>query len=229
MFFGSAECLVDFNKAEVQHILNHSMILLDTKSQQQKAKARFIFDNRWIKMNGYTEVIYNSWNLKVKGSRMFKLHKKIMHYRKRLLEWRKKENTNSRIQIQCIKREMESMQNLGGQREWDNWHSLKSQLEVAYRVEKENQARKSRVEWLQEGDTNNRFFHTVTSQRRMRNRIERLENQGGDICEGEQAVSEVISDYFKNIFTTADPVGRDCVLDRLNLEKDHRYNECSTY
>lgn len=50
---------------------------------------------------------------------------------------------------------------------------------------------------MQEGDSNSRYFHAVTSERRMRNKIERLENQGDDICEGKQEVTEIISEYFK--------------------------------
>lgn len=37
------------------------------------------------------------------------------------------------------------------------------------------------VNWLQEGDTNTKFFH---AQRRARNKIEKLTNQDGKECMG---------------------------------------------
>lgn len=47
MFFGSTDWMLDFEKAEVKHILtqysNHSMFLLDTNPHQPKMKSRFIF------------------------------------------------------------------------------------------------------------------------------------------------------------------------------------------
>lgn len=90
-----------------------------------------------------------------------------------------------------------------------------SQLEVAYKVEKEYWAKKYRVEWLQEGDNNTRFFHEVTAQRRVRNRIDSMENQEGEICEVEQAVSKIITNYFQHLFTIADPVGGESALDGI--------------
>lgn len=94
---------------------------------------------------------------------MFKFHKKIQQSRKDLLEWRKKESTNSRTKIEGLKTEKEHMQSLGDQREWDKQHGLKNQLDVAYREEEDYWARKSRVTWLQKEDNNTSFFHAVTA------------------------------------------------------------------
>lgn len=50
-----------------------------------------------------------------------------------------------------------------------------------------------------------KFFHAATSLRRRRNRLEVLETQQGDLCEGEEVVGQEISDYFQRLFTTSDP------------------------
>lgn len=94
------------------------------------------------------DVIQDGWNVDVEGSRMFKLHKRVKHCRERLLEWRKKENTNSKIQIENIRGQMARMQDEGGQREWDSWYKLRTQLDEAYKADDEFWTRKSRVEWL---------------------------------------------------------------------------------
>lgn len=94
MFFGSAEGMVNFDKAVVQNILNqvsdHSMLMLDDNPQKQKIKSRFIFGNRWYSMRGCAEIVQNCWNIEVEGSRMFKFHKKLKYYRQK---WRKKMRT----------------------------------------------------------------------------------------------------------------------------------------
>lgn len=61
MFFGSVKWFLDFDKIEVKHILlqssNHSMLLLDIVPLQPKSKSKFIFDNRWSRIQGCDETI----------------------------------------------------------------------------------------------------------------------------------------------------------------------------
>lgn len=40
------------------------------------------------------------------------------------------------------------MQEEGGQRGWDSWYNLMTQLDDAYKAEEEFWSRKSRIEWL---------------------------------------------------------------------------------
>lgn len=53
-FFGSANWKLKWDTGDVSHILrqssDHSMIILDTKPQRKKTKARFIFDSKRTKM-----------------------------------------------------------------------------------------------------------------------------------------------------------------------------------
>lgn len=68
---------------------------------------------------------------------------------------------------------MEIMNEKGGQKGWDTWYDLRTQLDEAYKVEEEFWSRKSRVEWLQQGDKNTKYFYVVSAQRRKRNIIDR--------------------------------------------------------
>lgn len=122
MFFGSANWLLSSDQAMVQHILtqssDYSMVVLDSKPPVVKGKNRFIYDSRWSKMQNCTDQIQESWNITVEGSRMYKFHKRLQHCRNGLVEWRKKENTNAKIQIQQIMGQMEKIQEQGGKRDW---------------------------------------------------------------------------------------------------------------
>ena len=71
---------------------------------------------------------------------------------------------------------------------------------------------RSRVEWLQNGDRNTKFFHAEASQRWSKNRIEGLKDSEG-VCEG--ATKAIILDYFKNIFTSDCPTNFDASIDAI--------------
>lgn len=105
-----------------------------------------------------------------------------------MLEWRKKECLNTGRQIEGIRKEIITIQEQGGQRDWESWSILKSQVDKAYKTKYEYWARQSRIEWLKAGNKNKKYFHAVTGQRMGRNKIERLENQEGDVCEGGQEI-----------------------------------------
>lgn len=50
----------------------------------------------------------------------------------------------------------------GGKKDWDSWGKLRSQLDEAYKEEEEYWYRKSRVEWLQQGNKNTKKNYVIT-------------------------------------------------------------------
>ncbi|KAF7841163.1 reverse transcriptase [Senna tora] len=62
-------------------------------------------------------------------------------------------------------------------------------------------AAKSRVEWLQLGDSNTSFFHSSVIERRRSNRILSLQDQEGNWIEDPSALREHLRSYFFNCFS----------------------------
>lgn len=77
-------------------------------------------------------------------------------------------------------------------------------MDLAYKEEELFRSQKARTHWLSEGDKNTHFFHAKVVQRRHCNRIESLEAEGGGICETEQSIEKEISEYYQELFTSAD-------------------------
>lgn len=89
-----------------------------------------------------------------------------------------------------IQREMERMQELGGRRNWERWKQLKTLLDDAYESEDEYWRRKSRVNWLQEGDKNTKFFYADTAERRKRNRLNMILREEETECKEEYEIAK---------------------------------------
>lgn len=98
--------MLQFDIAEVVHKLrqssNHSLLILDTKPQRVKTKARFIFDSRWTKLAKCEEIIKTEWNKLVSGSRMFTVQQKLKRCKIRFIEWRKGQKGNAKKEIDLI-------------------------------------------------------------------------------------------------------------------------------
>lgn len=68
---------------------------------------------------------------------MFKVVQKLKFCKYSFIQWRKEHKHNARREIDLIQREMEIMQQLGGDRNWDRWRQLKESLDAAYQAEEE--------------------------------------------------------------------------------------------
>ena len=60
--------------------------------------------------------------------------------------------------------------------------------------------RRSRIQWLKEGDKNTAFSHKQASQRRKTNTIKGLEDDNGVWCEKETEIESIATEYFRELF-----------------------------
>lgn len=76
---------------------------------------------------------------------------------------------------------------------------------MAYKQEETFWHQKSRVQWLQEGDQNTKFFHAFTMQRRKRNSIEKLVTSQGVECITSDQIEQEITSSYHSLFTSSSP------------------------
>ena len=80
--------------------------------------------------------------------------------------------------------------------------ALSSKLEQAYKLEELFWKQRSRIRWLHSGDRNSSYFHAVTRNRRFQNRLTVLENSAGVPCHEKHQITQIISEYFQQIFSS---------------------------
>ena len=59
--------------------------------------------------------------------------------------------------------------------------------------------------WYSSGDLNTKFYHALTKQRRVRNKIVGLHDERGNWITEENGVDKVAVDYFDDLFSTTGP------------------------
>ncbi|XP_019226954.1 PREDICTED: uncharacterized protein LOC109208320 [Nicotiana attenuata] len=85
---------------------------------------------------------------------------------------------------------------------------------------------KARVKWAEEGDTNNKYFHSIIRERMRKTRIHRIKNENGDWIEGNKEIAQPAIDHFNGIFTQPNSTSDMDILkwcDRLITDEDNEH------
>lgn len=83
---------------------------------------------------------------------------------------------------------------------------------------------RSRIKWLQMGDSNSHFFHLSTIQRRQRNHLVRLKDSAGEWKDNPTEVVGIIKEYFQGLYQK--PPARD-FDDIISLIDSSISDECN--
>ena len=145
---------------------------------------------------------------------MFIAATKLKRCKKRLKSWSRAHFGNVKQQIKHAKGQLwhaEEVLARTGEHKVVVW--IKKELNTLYGKEEKIWQQQSRVQWLQHGDQNTKFFHGTTTQRKMKNFIKGLRDGNGDWREDEEVFSALLTDFYTHLFTSLNPHDFDRVLD----------------
>ncbi|XP_050145591.1 uncharacterized protein LOC126621231 [Malus sylvestris] len=155
------------------------------------------------------------------GNSVERWNKKICDCRARLLRWSGRKFSQRRWKIQ------EMMSQLGRlQMDWrsnsQEIEGLSKAVDTLWSQEECVWKQKSRVQWLQEGDANTKFFHQSTLQRRRRNKVVTLKNDNEEWVDNPDQVRRLFDEHFMALFSSSghrDWGGiLDCVIPKVSEE-----------
>ncbi|KAK3198467.1 hypothetical protein Dsin_021882 [Dipteronia sinensis] len=85
---------------------------------------------------------------------------------------------------------------------WKKIAYLEEKLDAALDKEERYWRQRAKVEWLNKGDKNSRFFYMKASVRKARNKIRGLKDEAGNWKETDVDMEGIISNYFQKLFTS---------------------------
>ena len=179
----------------------------------QKRKGQFRFDKRWVGQEGLMESIVEGWT-ENQGEQMVDVVTKITNCRHEISSWRKDNQPYGKDKIKDLQQALEEVQ-MDNNRTQEEILEVSKKLQEAYKDEQEYLHQKSRNMWYSSGDLNTKFYHALTKQRRVRNKIVRLHAERGNWITEENKVEKVSVDYFNDLFSTTSPTEFDSFLEEI--------------
>ena len=139
---------------------------------------------------------------------------KISNCHHDIAKWRKNNPPFGKDKIADLQKALEEVQN-DDTRSQEEILEVSRKLQETYQDEEEYWHQKSRNMWYSSGDLNTKYYHALTKQRRVRNRIVGLHDAAGNWITDDNGVEKVAVDYFAELFTTTAPSEFDNFLSEI--------------
>jgi exonuclease III len=165
------------------------------------------FEARWLKEDECESIVKNAWGREVqaKGEGVKGGIKGVLGD---LMEWSRNVLGDLEKRISRLKKELEGWRRKAIRQEQTRKEEvlrfklcrLEEQKEMYWK-------QRAHAHWMRDGDRNTKYFHSVASERKKTNKIMKLRREDGVLVEEEEAMKEVATNYFSNLFTSS-PGGR---------------------
>ncbi|KAI5349016.1 hypothetical protein L3X38_001903 [Prunus dulcis] len=133
---------------------------------------------------------------------MSQWQKNLHTCRNHLTDWSKRKFKNNKIEIDSLVDQLNLMQH-SWEENTENISRIKTKLNDLWRKEECYWQQRSRIKWLQNGDSNTSYFHQATIQRRRQNKIARIKGENGNWEQSQKGVRRAFEEYFKELFTSS--------------------------
>ncbi|XP_040994390.1 uncharacterized protein LOC121240940 [Juglans microcarpa x Juglans regia] len=236
-------CITMFPSIEVSTIASSSsghyqlLTILNTQTQPVSRKERlFRYEYSWGSNNEGKELISTAWHVQnsiANSSEGLKF--KMLRCKTQLLKWSK---TKEKEASDSIKVQQDKIANLQARNTGEaiaEIQQIKRLINWNLEQEEVKWKQMSKQRWLKEGDRNTSYFHKCASQRRKTNTINNIYDGEGHLQNSAQVINQIFQDFFKDLFSTSNPVGQQqfvetmprVITDEMNhmLQKDFEFSE----
>lgn len=182
---------------------DHCPIFLARQDRIPK-KASFRFENHWLKIDGFKEVVMAAWNKPQSGSAHTVLSKKLTETARALRSWSKPLFSNARLQLHIANEVIfrldlaQEARHLTAQ-ELNLRRDLKIRMLGLAALERSRRRQASRITYIKLGDACTRFFHLKMAARKQRQYIPSLKNSEGSLVRSHDDKQDVLQEYFQNL------------------------------
>jgi hypothetical protein len=157
------------------------------------------FEQVWAKDTESHQLVKLTWKNST-GDSVQKLHNTL----NQLLYWGKTKFGDIPRKVKDLQDSLDKLKNrVPTQQCLIDIKKMEKDLDVVLKEEELWWAQRAKINWLQHGDLNRKFFHYKANQRRSKNTILGIKDDRGNLCQESHQVHSIFDSYIHNIFTSS--------------------------
>uniref|UniRef100_A0A803NTC1 Reverse transcriptase domain-containing protein n=1 Tax=Cannabis sativa TaxID=3483 RepID=A0A803NTC1_CANSA len=174
----------------------------------KKKNKRFLFENVWLSEPQWNDVLLEAWSSNTPSddpsTNLFLKQSTCATF---LSNWKHKAFFGFQKRIKQAQLALEQARNSQdtSSKSYSRQKALQANLDSLLFKEETYWRQRSRIQWLNLGDKNTRFFHKFASNRKRSNRIDSLTSEDGIVFHDSDSILSLIQSYYSNLFTSQHP------------------------
>ncbi|KAI0522544.1 hypothetical protein KFK09_004924 [Dendrobium nobile] len=194
--------------AVVRHLtrvaLDHSPIVLKLYESVSRGRRSFKFEVAWLTFKTVAHIVSNGWKKAYMGDDMEVLNKKCRRTLKDLFYWSKFKLKEFSKEKDRLKAEIFQLQEEEARVGWLDGEKLRlfrakiKELNVILNCLNTWWKQRSKVKWIEDGDSNTKFFHSLANARRNVNLISQVKDAYGAMTEEPKGLEDMFLKFFQN-------------------------------
>lgn len=197
--------------------------LVICNSQQHPRPALFCFEQFWLRIPVFKDVVKEAWSQPGTGSNgMMILHNRLQQTATKLKIWSRSLFSNAKMQLNISNEVIQRLETAQESRQLSELEvallkNLKKQVLGWAAIERSRRRQCSRLTHIREGDASTKFFHQKAVGRRKRNLIFYLKNSEGNISWDHEEKEEILYSFYSELLGTAVQRPNNLDWERLDL------------
>ncbi|XP_071926291.1 uncharacterized protein [Coffea arabica] len=166
---------------------DHSPLLVNIANDRARGRGSFKFQQMWIRHSNFLNVAKHNWTQPMEGNGMQVLGNIFDNTSVAEEQVRQKE-------IRLEEEDTDEMR--------EQWSLAKATLLKCLIDEETFWQQKARVKWLQEGDSNTRYFHSALLDKQAKLTIRQIKNSLGICIQDEEEIGTEAINYLRGLLST---------------------------
>ncbi|KAH0714761.1 hypothetical protein KY285_007590 [Solanum tuberosum] len=221
-----------FSIIDIEHlpstVFDQTPMIMKYSTSEHPKIMYFKFLNFWIDQPNFKDVVQEAWNEDVDGNSMRRLHLKMKNVSHKLSLWSRKHIGNVFDKVKEWEAKMLDLETDYIENDNDDLrpqiHKTQAEHTRWLKCEQSILRQRANIRWLEDGDSNTKYFHNVINEKRRRATIHRIQSENGQWITGNDQIAKETVDYFSKLFSDDQEIELhhlDCIDQRVHRDDNN--------